>query len=199
MSQGRESDIAQEISASIGLGRPTCRSMPTTASPHRGDGVRPQGDTDEAFDEAVTQATAAGRGSPRPGRRPHRAGGPGTGSRCRAVHRQLGRQDVLGQGPSPPQRRRLRADLLEQLHQAQLCEVLVQPLRRARLPHHAGDLRRGRRLLHRSTEGAPGQLSLLRRPHLHLVRRERQCISLSGSLVRGGVTYRLETGPIRCG
>ncbi len=28
---------------------------------------------------------------------------------------------------------------------------------------------------------------------------KRQCISLSGSLVRGGVTYRLETGPIRCG
>ncbi|MFF8271788.1 hypothetical protein ACF059_31075 [Streptomyces sp. NPDC016562] len=26
-----------------------------------------------------------------------------------------------------------------------------------------------------------------------------QCIRLSGSLVRGGVTYRLETGPIRCG
>ncbi|MBT2470524.1 hypothetical protein J7E97_22290 [Streptomyces sp. ISL-66] len=26
-----------------------------------------------------------------------------------------------------------------------------------------------------------------------------QCISVSGSLVRGGVTYDLETGPIRCG
>ncbi|MFJ6795050.1 hypothetical protein [Streptomyces sp. NPDC091268] len=26
-----------------------------------------------------------------------------------------------------------------------------------------------------------------------------QCISVSGSLVRGGVTYRLDTGPIRCG
>ncbi|MFZ3474922.1 hypothetical protein ACODT3_01420 [Streptomyces sp. 4.24] len=26
-----------------------------------------------------------------------------------------------------------------------------------------------------------------------------QCIRVSGSLVRGGVTYRLDTGPIRCG